>query len=140
MLGDAKGIKTMKSQGVPCITYDGTSLRKCHFSKDVVEELVLTLIQLVPIGSVTTYSSIAQLLNVHPRAVALILRRNKRPIIYPCHRVIRSDGHIGGYTLHGRRADSIKRKLLALEGVQVINGFVPSQYILDIAKWLLESK
>ncbi len=130
----------MKSQGVSCITYDGASLRECRFSKDIAEELALTLIQLVPIGSVTTYSSVAQLLNIHPRVIAHILRRNRKPIIYPCHRVVRSDGRIGGYTLYGKRADNMKRKLLTLEGVPVINDRVPSQYILDIAKWLLDSK
>jgi len=128
----------MKAQGILCVAYDGTSLHRCRFSKSLLEELVLALIQLVPMGRVTTYSSIARLLNIHPRSVAQILRKNRKPVIYPCHRVVRSNGHIGGYTLRGRRADNIKRKLLILEGIPLVNDSVPPRYVLNITKWLLE--
>ncbi len=105
-----------------------------------MKELILALTQLVPIGNVTTYSSIAHLLNIHPRIVALMLKRNKRPVVYPCHRVIRSNGYIGGYTLRGKQANKVKEKLLALEGVPIINGCVPIQRIVDLAKMFLEKR
>jgi methylated-DNA-[protein]-cysteine S-methyltransferase len=43
------------------------------------------------------------------------LRKNPVPILIPCHRVVRSDGHIGEYALGGREN---KRAILAAEGLQ----------------------
>lgn len=127
----------MKRHSIPCIVFDGVSLHACDSNKNIVKELILALTQLVPIGNVTTYSSIACLLNIHPRIVALMLKKNKRPIIYPCHRVIRSDGYVGGYTLLGKRADSVKEKLLTLEGVPIINRRVSPHRVVDLTKLLL---
>ncbi|MDD5440002.1 MAG: MGMT family protein, partial [Candidatus Omnitrophica bacterium] len=45
------------------------------------------------------------------RAVGQALKRNPYPVIIPCHRVIRSDGTIGGYS----RGISRKKKLLNYE-------------------------
>ncbi len=129
--------RQVKRWGIPCIVFDGTSLRICDFNKDVIEELILALIQLVPTGNVTTYSSIARLLNIHPRTVALVLKRNKKPVVYPCHRVVRSDGYVGGYTLSGKRAVSVKEKLLTLEGVSIIDEHIPPHKIIDLTKSLL---
>jgi len=127
----------VKRKGLPCMVFDGASLYECSHSVDIEKELILTLTQLIPIGNVTTYSSIAHLLNVHPRVVALVLKKNSRPIIYPCHRVVRSDGYIGGYTLLGKRADKIKEKLLAIEGVSIANGRVCPREIIDLVEQLL---
>ena len=49
------------------------------------------------------------------RAVGQANGRNPIPVIVPCHRIIYADGTIGGYT-GGLR---IKRKLLAIEGIEV---------------------
>ncbi len=98
-----------------------------------LKELVYTLIQLVPIGKVTTYGSLAKILNIHPRVVGRILAKNERLIEIPCHRVVRSSGEIGGY-----RGGSIefKAKLLKLEGVRVHvkNGkfYVNKEDIVDL--------
>jgi len=56
-------------------------------------------IKQIPKGSVRTYKEIAIAIN-HPRsyrAVANACKKNPHPIIIPCHRVIRSNGDIGGY-------------------------------------------
>jgi O-6-methylguanine DNA methyltransferase len=47
------------------------------------------------------------------RAVGNALGRNPIPVVVPCHRIVRTDHTLGGYTggLH------IKQRLLALEGV-----------------------
>lgn len=47
------------------------------------------------------------------RAVGLALGRNPRPIVVPCHRVVRSDGHLGGFSAPG--GVSLKATLLDLE-------------------------
>ena len=49
------------------------------------------------------------------RAVANACGKNPNPVVTPCHRVIASDGSIGGYT--GRGGVNTKRRLLAKEGV-----------------------
>ena len=49
------------------------------------------------------------------RAVANACGKNPFPIKIPCHRVIRSDGRLGGYS--GKGGIKTKRKLLRSEGV-----------------------
>jgi methylated-DNA-[protein]-cysteine S-methyltransferase len=69
----------------------------------------------VPFGHVETYAGIARKIGKPgaTRAVGNALGRNPIPVIVPCHRVIRSDATIGGYT----GGLGIKYRLLAIEGV-----------------------
>jgi len=70
----------------------------------------------IPRGEVVTYSQIAENIG-HPkaaRAVANACGANPNPIVVPCHRVIRSDGELGGYS--GPGGIKQKRKLLENEG------------------------
>lgn len=91
---------------------------------------VLDVVGRIPCGELMTYSQVA-ILAGSPRAyrsVGSILNRNYRqrewqlpleefePV--PCHRVIRSDGHLGGYAL-GAKA---KERILVKEGHAVVNG------------------
>lgn len=81
------------------------------FQKKVWQQL-----QQIPFGSTLSYGDIARKIK-NPRAVRAVGSANgKNPvcIIVPCHRVIASDGSIGGYS----GGLDVKRKLLALEGVQ----------------------
>jgi O-6-methylguanine DNA methyltransferase len=73
----------------------------------------------IPKGEIKTYKEIAKAVKTSPRAVARILSQNSSPIKIPCHRVIRSDGKIGGYTFKGKRKDEMKIKLLRKEGVNI---------------------
>ena len=75
---------------------------------------VLSALARVPRGETITYAQLARKLN-RPgaaRAVGRALARNPFPIIRPCHRVVRSDGTVGGYAGGPR----MKRALLQLEG------------------------
>ena len=54
------------------------------------------------------------------RAVGQAVKRNPIPIIIPCHRVIREDGALGGFSL----GIEIKKRLLLLEGVTFCRGFI----------------
>jgi methylated-DNA-[protein]-cysteine S-methyltransferase len=83
---------------------------------------VLKLVSKVPRGRVATYGEIARALG-NPRAyraVAKALARNPHPIKIPCHRVVKSNGEIGGYRLGSKR----KAKLLVEEGVEIRGGKV----------------
>ena len=67
----------------------------------------------VPYGETRTYKWLAEKLGnpAASRAVGQALSRNPIPILLPCHRIIESDGSIGGYSA----GSDIKRRLLELE-------------------------
>jgi len=76
-------------------------------------------IEKIPYGETRTYKDIAIAIgkpNAH-RAVANACGKNPKPIEIPCHRVIRSDGSLGGYS--GKGGVSTKRKLLKREGISL---------------------
>ena len=66
----------------------------------------------IPIGETRTYKEIAELIGKPKaaRAVANACGQNPYPVIIPCHRVIRSDGGLGGYSGEG----GIKKKKMLL--------------------------
>ena len=70
-------------------------------------------LQRIPIGETRTYKEIAISIGFPnaSRAVANACAKNPYPIKIPCHRVIRSDGKLGGYSGDG----GIKTKKLLLE-------------------------
>lgn len=73
----------------------------------------------VPKGNVTTYKEIARALNSKAyRAVGTAMNKNPYAPEVPCHRVISSDGKIGGFA----RGQKEKIKMLEEEGVEIING------------------
>lgn len=94
---------------------------KISFSERLYEKL-----REVPRGRVTTYKFLAQALGTRAyRAVGQVLRRNPYAPEVPCHRVVASDGSMGGF--HGETTGSEierKKKLLAEEGVRVVDGRV----------------
>lgn len=83
------------------------------------ERRVLEQLRAIPRGQVRTYREIARALGFPgaARAVGQACARNPLPLIIPCHRVVRSDGGLGGYSLRGGVA--LKRRLLAGEGVDL---------------------
>ena len=74
----------------------------------------------VPKGKVTTYGELAKAVGLKngQRTVGTIMRNNPFPVIVPCHRVVKSDGKIGGY-VYGER---VKSRMLANEGINVKDG------------------
>ena len=73
----------------------------------------------IPKGNVVTYKQIAHILNTKAYcAVGNAMANNPNLIIVPCHRVIKSDGHIGGYALGVKR----KISLLKNEGIVIKKG------------------
>ena len=73
----------------------------------------------IPRGSVKTYSQVAKDIGkpLAIRAVANAIGKNPYPPKIPCHRVIRSDGSLGGYT--GKGGVKTKRFLLKKEGIKL---------------------
>ena len=71
----------------------------------------------IPKGKVRTYKQLAKLIGKPKaaRAVANACGQNPYPITIPCHRVIRSNGELGGYS--GKGGTQQKKELLKKEGV-----------------------
>jgi len=80
-------------------------------------ERVYTITRAIPRGKVTTYQQVAQLAG-NPkaaRAVGVCMRNNLDIPHTPCHRVIKSDGRVHGYS--GVGGVQSKKKMLIEEGV-----------------------
>jgi methylated-DNA-[protein]-cysteine S-methyltransferase len=76
---------------------------------------VLAACRQIRLGEVVTYSGLARKTGrqAAARAVGNALAKNPLPLIIPCHRVIRSDGRIGGFS--GPGGATMKKRLLELE-------------------------
>ena len=84
-----------------------------NFNKRCYKKLVL-----IPEGMISTYAEIAKSLDSKAyRAVGNAMANNPHPISIPCHRIIKSDGTLGGYAL----GISKKIQLLKKEGIKIKN-------------------
>ena len=73
----------------------------------------------IPLGSVKTYTQVAKGIGkpLAIRAVANAIGKNPYAPRIPCHRVIRSDGSLGGYS--GKGGTKTKKMLLKKEGIML---------------------
>jgi methylated-DNA-[protein]-cysteine S-methyltransferase len=94
---------------------DGLEVDLSHARTEFNRKVLKTLHDTVPAGSTTTYGALAARAG-RPgaaRAVGSAMANNPVPIVVPCHRVLASDGTLGGY---GGGLE-MKRRLLEMEGV-----------------------
>jgi alkylated DNA nucleotide flippase Atl1 len=85
---------------------------------DKMREMQL-LLSRIPKGKISTYGLLAKKLKIHPRYAGRLLSRNTDGVKYPCFKIIRSDGSLGGYTsTHGVR-DKIRK--LKRDGIEIKN-------------------
>jgi|SRR5215813_14037839 methylated-DNA-[protein]-cysteine S-methyltransferase len=87
--------------------------------KAIKDEDVYQLLLQIPEGKTTTYGDLATALGnpLASRLIGRILGRNPNPIRVPCHRVVKSDGTLGGY----RGGVDKKMELLKKEGISINN-------------------
>ena len=73
----------------------------------------------IPKGKLRTYSQVAKAINrpLAVRAVANAIGKNPFPPMIPCHRVVRSDGSLGGYS--GKGGITTKKVLLKKEKIHL---------------------
>ena len=94
-------------------------------------EKCYSLLRKVPKGKVTTYKELAQALHTRAyRAVGNAMNKNPYAPHVPCHRVVASDGKLGGYAFGLKK----KIEMLRKEGVNVKN-----DKIVDFEKVLFRS-
>ncbi len=93
---------------------------KCTFEQEIkfltgtdFEKKVWSVLAQIPFGETRSYKWVAEKTGnpAAVRAVGRALSKNPVPIVLPCHRVIESDGSIGGYS----SGVEVKRRLLEME-------------------------
>ncbi len=92
-----------------------------------LDEKVYKKLLQVPKGKITTYGELAKAVGLQngQRAIGKIMNKNPYPVIIPCHRVVRSNGTIGGYAF----GQDVKTNMLIKEGIKIHN-----RKILDFGK------
>ena len=85
-------------------------------------ERCYVLLRQIPEGRVSSYREIAHALGSRAyRAVGNVMNHNPYPTdLYPCHRVVKSDGTVGGYVW----GTEVKTKRLREEGLSIVEGKV----------------
>jgi len=83
------------------------------------ERKIWSVLNEIPFGETRSYKWVAEKAGSASavRAVGQALSKNPVPIVLPCHRVIESDGSIGGYS----SGTDIKRRLLDMEYYALMN-------------------
>ncbi len=100
-------------------------------------EKVYAIARKIPKGKVTTYGSIAKYLKTKAyRAIGQIMKRNPYAPEVPCHRVIKSNGDISGFS--GSDPKNIRKKiaLLKKEGVPVKNAKISAEFIVEVQDFI----
>ena len=70
-------------------------------------------LQKIPYGETKSYGDIAKIVKTSPRYVGNVCGQNNHLLLIPCHRVVRSDGNLGGFS--GLGGLTLKKRLLDLE-------------------------
>ena len=85
-----------------------------------LEDKVYKKLLEVPSGKIITYGELARSVGLKngQRKIGQIMKNNSFPVIIPCHRVVKSDGTIGGYAFGIER----KANMLSKEGIKISRG------------------
>lgn len=98
-------------------------------TNNLFSEAVWALTKRIPRGKVSTYAQLAKALKKPQayRAVGNALNKNPYAPLVPCHRVVRSDGNVGGFASGSKK----KIGLLTKEGIKIIN-----QKVMPLEKFI----
>ena len=86
---------------------------KLHLEGSILQKKIWKQLSKIDYGTTKTYGEIAKVLHTSPRYVGNVCGQNNHLLVIPCHRVIRSDGSLGGFS--GLGGLKLKQKLLKLE-------------------------
>ena len=86
---------------------------KLKVQGSVLQKKIWKQLSKIDYGTTKTYGDIAKKLNTSPRYVGNVCGQNNHLLVIPCHRVIRTDGKLGGFS--GLGGTKLKQKLLKLE-------------------------
>ena len=88
---------------------------KIKIEGNILQRKIWNQLSNIKYGSTKTYGEIAKLLTTSPRHVGNVCGQNNHLLIIPCHRVIRSNGSLGGFS--GLGGVNLKKKLIKIEQV-----------------------
>jgi len=86
---------------------------KLHIRGSSLQKKIWKQLCNIRYGNTKTYGDIAKVVRTSPRYVGNVCGQNNHLLVIPCHRVIRSDGSLGGFS--GLGGIKLKQKLLKLE-------------------------
>ena len=96
--------------------------------KNTFSHKVYKLLLTVPKGKVTTYKALANALGTKAyRAIGQVMNKNPYAPNIPCHRVIASDGSLGGFAF----GIAAKKKLLLEEGITIKDNTISKEQIIE---------
>tara|TARA_B100000959_G_scaffold269998_1_gene316345 strand:+ start:518 stop:973 length:456 start_codon:yes stop_codon:yes gene_type:complete len=88
---------------------------KILFNGNFLQKKIWLELKKIKKGKVKTYGEIAKKLKISPRYVGRVCGENNHLLVVPCHRIIRSDNTLGGFSTPG--GIKLKKKLLEFEGI-----------------------
>ena len=110
----SKNLKNFKSSLNNFLTGKSKSLKANFLVRgDLIQKKVWRELKDIEFGKTKTYGEIAKKYKLSPRHIGKICGQNKLLLLIPCHRVIRKDGSLGGFSSFG--GIKIKKKLLDFE-------------------------
>ena len=78
-----------------------------------IQKKIWSELKKIKMGQTKSYGQIAKKYKLSPRHIGKICSQNKLMLLVPCHRVIKTNGTLGGFTSAG--GIKLKRKLLEFE-------------------------
>lgn len=103
-----------------CTAYYGENVQfnACIPNKNDFKSEVLQEVAKIPYGEVRTYKQISEAVGTKAyRAVGTAIGRNPLPIVIPCHRVVKSDLHVGKFF----GGTEMKKEMLENEGISILD-------------------
>lgn len=94
-----------------------------NIDTDILEYLLW-----IPKGKVMTYKTLADVFWVHPRKIAMTMKHNKNPWIFPCYKVIAHSGKVSWY--NAGEWQKTKIEMLEADGIEIIDGKIDKKYII----------
>ena len=110
----SKNLKNLKIKINNFFNKKNRTIKSNFFIKgNAIQKKVWQELTKIKIGKTKSYGEIAKKFKLSPRHVGKICGQNKIPLAIPCHRVIRTDGTMGGFSSSG--GIILKKKLLSFE-------------------------
>jgi len=116
--GKSKNLTRLKQQIIKfCLGEKKKINTNIKISGTLLQKKIWKELSNIPYGSTKSYGEVATKVKTSPRYVGNVCGQNQHVLVIPCHRVIRSDGNLGGFS--GVGGVKLKKKLLDLEKINV---------------------
>ena len=112
--GKSKDLARLKNQIINfCLGKKKIIHTNIKISGTLLQKKIWKELEKIPYGSTKSYGEVAAKVKTSPRYVGNVCGQNQHVLVIPCHRVIRSDGNLGGFSAAG--GIKLKKKIIDLE-------------------------